>query len=126
MPVPLDNETFKGPDPRPTKRVKNPKAMSDTHKAGCFCVLNCGKPGSVHHVLPRSQGGDDIPANLVCLCGSGTTGHHGLVEANNPGALAELGAYLQLERPDTIRYVKIKLGDMEGTEWLKNKLLVYA
>ena len=77
--MPLDGEKFKGPDPRPAKRVKNPKAMKQVHEQGCFCVL-CGEKGTIHHLVPRSQGGGDEIDNLVCLDGSGTTGCHGKVE----------------------------------------------
>jgi len=35
---------------------------------------------SFHHIVPRSLGGDDVPANLIPLCGSGTTGCHGEYE----------------------------------------------
>jgi hypothetical protein len=39
-------------------------------------------PGeSLHHRLPRSRGTDNSAANLVLLCGSGTTGCHGEVES---------------------------------------------
>lgn len=120
--MPLDGEVFRGPDFRPSKRVKNPQALKDKHTAGCFCVLNCGAKGSVHHVLPRSQGGDDLAANLVCLCGSGTTGHHGKVEAADTPTLVLLGEHLLLERPDTIGYIKAKLGEQEGVEWLRRRL----
>lgn len=34
------------------------------------------------HVVPRSQGGDDVDDNLVPGCGSGTTGCHGLLTAH--------------------------------------------
>lgn len=42
---------------------------------------------SVHHRQPRGMGGGrrpwtDSPANLLVLCGSGTTGCHGWVESN--------------------------------------------
>lgn len=40
---------------------------------------------SVHHRRPRGMGGTrrpDTMANLLVLCGSGTTGCHGEVEAN--------------------------------------------
>jgi hypothetical protein len=33
------------------------------------------------HVVPRSQGGDDVDDNFVPGCGSGTTGCHGLLTA---------------------------------------------
>jgi len=121
----LDGEKFKGPDAKPAKRVKNPKAMSDAHKRGGVCALNCNTtPVSLHHVLPRSQGGDDVAANMLFLCGSGTTGHHGLVEANDTPTLVLLGEHLLLERPDTISYIKGKLGEEAGTAWLARKLLL--
>lgn len=51
----------------------------------------CGRPcppgaGSVHHRRPRGMGGSrdpltNDPSNLVLLCGSGTTGCHGYLEA---------------------------------------------
>ena len=47
------------------------------------CEL-CGRAQAdgVHHRQPRSAGGSWHPANLLDLCGSGTTGCHGLVEAH--------------------------------------------
>jgi hypothetical protein len=42
-------------------------------------------------------GGDDVAANLVALCGSGTTGCHGLVEARDVLALAMLASRLRDE-----------------------------
>lgn len=46
-----------------------------------------GRDWSVHHRAPRSMGGTsrawiDAPANLVIVCGSGTTGCHGAIESN--------------------------------------------
>jgi hypothetical protein len=48
---------------------------------------------SLHHRRPRRAGGDrrpeaNSPANLVVLCGSGTTGCHGWVESNRAEALS--------------------------------------
>jgi hypothetical protein len=42
---------------------------------------------SLHHRKPRGMGGtkdprSDDPRNLIHLCGSGTTGCHGLIESN--------------------------------------------
>ena len=47
------------------------------------CEL-CGRQPAqgVHHRQPRSAGGTWSPANLLDLCGSGTTGCHGMVEAH--------------------------------------------
>lgn len=41
----------------------------------------CGLRGAnnAHHRLNQSQGGPDTLSNLMLLCGSGTTGCHGLV-----------------------------------------------
>jgi len=49
---------------------------------------------TAHHLVPRSLGGDDVEDNLVGLCGSGTTGCHGLVEARDPWACSLLGLRL--------------------------------
>jgi hypothetical protein len=64
---------------------------------GWSCV-SCGRylnlyDYSVHHRVPRGMGGSkvpwiDLPANLLCLCGSGTTGCHGWVERNRTQAYA--------------------------------------
>lgn len=42
---------------------------------------------SLHHRVPRGMGGSktswiNAPSNLILLCGTGTTGCHGWVEAN--------------------------------------------
>jgi len=122
---PLDGEPFKGMDQRPSKRVKNPKAMKDKHKTGGVCALNCGNtPVSLHHVLPRSLGGGDAEPNLVFLCGSGTTGCHGKIENADMATLVLLGEHLLFERPDTIEYLKQELGEEGGLAWLARRLHV--
>ena len=46
------------------------------------CVV-CGGPGTNRHErLPRGRGGPVDEFNTVVLCGSGTTGCHGLVTGN--------------------------------------------
>lgn len=49
------------------------------------CVW-CGRPYgdalNLHHRLLRSHGTDNSPANLVSICGSGTTGCHGYAHAH--------------------------------------------
>ncbi len=50
-------------------------------------------PHSFHHRRPRAMGGTtrsetNSPANLLLLCGTGTTGCHGWVETNRYQALA--------------------------------------
>ena len=85
-----------------------------------WCVLNCGVKGEAHHVLFRAHGGDDDAANLVCVC----LVHHSLVHANDISTLVLLGEHLLLERPDTLDYIKGKLGDAEGAAWLARRLHV--
>jgi hypothetical protein len=112
--------TFKGPDWKPAKRVKNPKVMKSLHVRGVICVL-CGNPASLHHVYPKGQGGDDVFENLVGLCGSGTTGHHGSIENGDVPTRIELGAHITADRPDIVFYLQDKLGEEEGREWLRQR-----
>ncbi len=44
---------------------------------------------TVHHRMKRSQGGTWDPSNLLLLCGDGTTGCHGWVEAHPEAAQAQ-------------------------------------
>jgi len=117
---PLDGEPFKGMDQRPSKRVKNPKAMKQVHEKGCWCVLNCNDKGQTHHIIFRSQGGPDEPWNLCCLCFN----HHSLVHAEDMPTLVLLGEHLLLERPDTVTGIKVHLGEAEGAAWLARRLFV--
>lgn len=50
------------------------------------CCVRCGvsvigQRYSLHHRKPRSQGGEHTTANLITLCGTGTTGCHGWAES---------------------------------------------
>lgn len=46
-------------------------------------ALSCRGVGeSMHHRRKRSQGGLWTPSNVVHVCGDGTTGCHGYIEAN--------------------------------------------
>lgn len=51
------------------------------HERAHGCCEICGSHGATnaHHRQNRSQGGSDRLANLLLLCGSGTTGCHGTV-----------------------------------------------
>lgn len=79
---------------RPT--VKTLDLVWARDNSSCFlCVQPLTRGAgdySVHHRRPRGMGGSkdpatNSPANLLLLCGSGTTGCHGLVEANRAWAL---------------------------------------
>lgn len=70
------------------------------------CCARCGKAimvgGSRHHRQFRSRGGSDTVANLVLLCGSGTTGCHGWVHANVKHARAAGFAVDSWESPEDV------------------------
>lgn len=40
---------------------------------------------SLHHLVPKSLGGDDVADNVIPLCGHGTLGCHGAVEDHPRG-----------------------------------------
>lgn len=55
--------------------------------------LERGRAWSIHHRRPRGAGGTSVAwvnnaANLIILCGSGTTGCHGWVESHRADARA--------------------------------------
>lgn len=80
------------PDWKPEKRQKaTPKQWAILRfNLNRHCLI-CGDPSrSAHHLIKRSQGGDDRAENLVGLCGDGTRGCHGLVEGRRPFALSSL------------------------------------
>ena len=86
---------------------------------------DCDPRPSLHHVLPRKPHlGDDVEANLVFLCGSGTEGHHGLVEHHDPAACRALYEHIRTHRIDTIGYLVDKFGDEEmALAWLERHYL---
>jgi 5-methylcytosine-specific restriction endonuclease McrA len=69
------------PNPKPKKKIIRHKKRSaawrqiraDVHARDGGCVI-CGLPGDPHHIIYRSQGGDDSLDNLVELCS--TRRHH--------------------------------------------------
>jgi len=106
----------KGNAPR---RIVDPKAKGPEDS----CPLcDDGKPiparSRGHHVVARGQGGDDVPANLVRLCGDGVRGCHGDVEGHRGDARARLRVYLEAERADTLAYLDGKIPHA-GRAWLE-------
>lgn len=85
------------PKPLRNKRTRGGRAtVAAIHAAKCKTCRLCGTIVFVtaHHLIPRGQGGRWHFDNIVGLCGSGTTGCHGLVTGNDPAALAQLAAAL--------------------------------
>lgn len=125
------------PDPKNGKRIVNPALLRELHERWTSCPLCALTVGpcpddhlgrlSLHHVLPKGSPffGDDVEGNLVMLCGSGTTGHHGRVEGADKVSLLLLGHHLRRRRLDVLRYVREKLapnGPDAGDEWLHRHL----
>jgi len=57
-------------NPQKQQRIVDPQAVKDARREYC---VNCGLSMSktkyeVHHIDRRSQGGDDLPENLINLC----------------------------------------------------------
>lgn len=58
---------------------------------------------SIHHRRARAMGGTrwpgcNLPSNLMLVCGSGTTGCHGVIESQRAGSVA--AGWLVLSRTD--------------------------
>jgi hypothetical protein len=79
----------------PTTRVR--QIVLDRDEFMCVrCGTYVGPFGdySIHHRRPRGMGGTkradtNLPANLITLCGTGTTGCHGKVESDRLRATAD-------------------------------------
>jgi hypothetical protein len=125
------------PDPKQGPRVIDADASAAARLSSDECAACGGQPGSVHHVVQKGAPhfGDDVPGNLLVVCGTGTTGCHGayhgspyVVEAGR-GASAErrdsewvrrrIGDTIRRDRPDVVEYVLGKLGDSAGRAFLE-------
>lgn len=99
------------PDWKPEKRqrmsARQWERLQHT-RLGLRCAV-CGDPSeSYHHIVRRSQGGDDTPANLLAVCGHGTRGCHSLIERRMPHVLAAVRRSLT---PEQHAYVIAKKGE---------------
>lgn len=107
------------------RRVRDPDALRLFRLSMRECAL-CGatSPLSIHHLYPRGQGGDDVRANFVALCGDGVRLCHGDVEHHRNGARRMLGLHVLYERADTLEYLSTKLGSQDrALAWLEGNLL---
>jgi hypothetical protein len=85
------------------------------------CAI-CGwqSPLSLHHVSKHPR--DDVRGNLVMVCGSGTTGCHGRLEAHDRMTSWLLGQYILAERPDVVEYLIWRKGEESAKEWIRSQL----
>lgn len=107
-------------DPKPAKRIVDKAVYAEFHARFLDC-LSCGHMPSfrseAHHILPRSQGGDDVLANLVPLCRQCHQAYHGSpyraygVRIDQNHVRAAIARYLRSEAGDDARwYLTAKLG----------------
>jgi hypothetical protein len=99
------------PDPKTPARIVNPSAgyAKLRHEQRCRLCRRTFWRGlglTRHHLIPKGQGGDDVEANIVPLCGDGTRGCHGLVERSR-NARAQLRHRLHA---DEVAYGVAKVG----------------
>lgn len=91
------------PDPKPGKKHRaDTKEWGELRSVllprGAFCACGCGRRAhSLHHLVGRDQGGDDVIENLVPLAGSGTTLCHGAVQYGQRTWDAAQGVYVDPE-----------------------------
>lgn len=102
-------------DPKPAPRIVNPDLLRILHLEFEMCEVT-GRTGRLHlhHVVLRSQGGDDVRANLLTI-------HDGLHEAYHraePHARFLIGTHIRDHRSDILDYLRTKLGEGAATEWL--------
>lgn len=111
------------PDPKPrAPRIVDRLATTRACLRWRECAI-CGEPSATgHHVLAKGDGGDDVLENIVPLCGSGTTGCHGLVENRDEVALRALGEWILTRRRDVLEYLRGKLPQADA--WFERNLLV--
>lgn len=100
-------------DPRPTGRLRDPQLLRRLHLEFDECVV-CGAVYglTLHHLLSRAQGGDDVRANLISLCmGNGVSDCHGKLHSGDRAVREEIRRHLSDE---SISY----LLERKGRDWL--------
>lgn len=98
-------------------RIKDPALLARLKLECDECEIT-GETGQLHlhHVIFRSDGGDDLRSNIVCLAGWLHDDYH-----RGKGDSRELlGALLTSRRPDVIDYINWKLGSTDALSvWLE-------
>jgi 5-methylcytosine-specific restriction endonuclease McrA len=107
-----------GPDPKPLPRVRLPRkqwtSLWRQIVAGKYCRLCGERAETAHHIVARNKGGDDVGENLMEVCGDGTRGCHGRIEARDPETCAAVRTNL---RGSELEYVLRK----KGEAWLERR-----
>lgn len=100
-------------------RIRDPALLRLLHFVYDECAL-CGAthPLHLHHVVFRSQGGDDVRANMVPMCIQCHAGYH---TRRGDGYGARLATYISGYRPDTYAYLVHKLGTNGAELWFETQ-----
>lgn len=104
---------FRG-NPREWERLREAKLYGRSCRV-CRATL----AETLHHLIPRSNGGSDVEDNLIPVCGSGSTGCHGLLEEWDETASLKLGLSLTVEER---RHVV----EFKGAYYLSRRYLVHV
>lgn len=107
------------PDWKPVARRKDAPLLRLLKVGVSECEL-CGATGNLHlhHVRYRSHGGDDVKANIVVL----DRDCHDLYHSGDTAVRSALGHHLLARRPDTMRYLRMKLGQEAADDWVARHL----
>lgn len=110
----------RGPLPKPRKREIHAGVGAAVVRDAGRCQVCRARTLALdpHHLVPRSQGGDDVIPNFAALCiwapPGHTTGCHARVTANDPETLRALRASL-----DALQLAYIV--ERKGEAWLERR-----
>lgn len=97
-----------------TARIKDPALLRLLKFEFDECEISGVTSGlHLHHVIYRSQGGDDLRCNIVCLSDELHTQYH----AGNPWARGLLAKHIDENRHDVASYIAEKRGADGLLEW---------
>lgn len=82
------------------------------HEYDCCELTGSVQDLHLHHVIFRSQGGDDVRANVICITSNGHERYH----AKDPVVMRLLAKHILDKRPDTLAYLRTKLKSEEATQ----------
>lgn len=96
------------PDPKPRRRIRNSDAIKAKLAKEPVCRVSKARATEGHHVLLRSQGGDDVEDNIVPLS----------LQAHRDYHDARISIPL---RADEVIYVTDRLGYEQGIDYLRRR-----
>jgi hypothetical protein len=109
-------------DPKPAARIVDPGAMTRKRRADPWCRACMKMATNCHHLIGKGHRGDDVEANLIPICGSGSNLCHGALHGTpytdlrgrrwtGEDVRRGIGRYLAV---DELRYVITKLGSEDA------------